>query len=276
MAKDLTKLSTEQRAALKSLNVSDSIRYLDSEGFSRSDIAKILGKRYQHVRNVLVRSTESGARRKTLSFSAKAKQMQEFREYCQRLGFVPERYLNQVLNLGLDELTRRQPNSEKTLAILTELYYFDFEPNAEVSESVKLESPLVDRVGVECERMNLSVDFFVDACISTAIKTMEDAFSVCSHPFSHCQDVAGIDFLSDYVMTETNARDLQSRVREDERLAEAVAKLKEISFGAAQQSIKKLSRYDKSKLKANPDVKRILDKLAEGDDVQISLEDLLD
>ena len=30
------------------------IRYLDSEGLSRSEIAKALGKRYQHVRNVLI------------------------------------------------------------------------------------------------------------------------------------------------------------------------------------------------------------------------------
>ena len=30
------------------------IRYLDSEGWTRSEIAKKLGKRYQHVRNVLI------------------------------------------------------------------------------------------------------------------------------------------------------------------------------------------------------------------------------
>lgn len=34
--------------------VSAKIRALDAEGFSRSEIAKFLGKRYQHVRNVLV------------------------------------------------------------------------------------------------------------------------------------------------------------------------------------------------------------------------------
>lgn len=35
-------------------NKSQVIRYLDSEGFSRSSIAGFLGVRYQHVRNVLV------------------------------------------------------------------------------------------------------------------------------------------------------------------------------------------------------------------------------
>jgi AbrB family looped-hinge helix DNA binding protein len=34
--------------------VSDKIRALDRAGYSRSDIARFLGKRYQHVRNVLV------------------------------------------------------------------------------------------------------------------------------------------------------------------------------------------------------------------------------
>jgi hypothetical protein len=33
--------------------VSKAIRFLHGEGKSRSDIAKMLGKRYQHVRNVL-------------------------------------------------------------------------------------------------------------------------------------------------------------------------------------------------------------------------------
>jgi len=35
-------------------NVSQTIRGMTAEGFSRGTIAKILGKRYQHVRNVLV------------------------------------------------------------------------------------------------------------------------------------------------------------------------------------------------------------------------------
>jgi hypothetical protein len=30
------------------------IRYLAAEGFDRGDIARITGKRYQHVRNVLI------------------------------------------------------------------------------------------------------------------------------------------------------------------------------------------------------------------------------
>ena len=40
---DLDRLST----------VSDKIRLLDRNGYERADIARILGKRYQHVRNVL-------------------------------------------------------------------------------------------------------------------------------------------------------------------------------------------------------------------------------
>lgn len=34
--------------------VSAKIRYLDSRNYSKSEIARILGKRYQHVRNVLI------------------------------------------------------------------------------------------------------------------------------------------------------------------------------------------------------------------------------
>jgi hypothetical protein len=34
--------------------VSKAIRHFDSQGMSRGDIAKVLNKRYQHVRNVLI------------------------------------------------------------------------------------------------------------------------------------------------------------------------------------------------------------------------------
>lgn len=39
---------------LEGLNISQKIRKLNSEGFSRGAIAKYLNKRYQHVRNVLI------------------------------------------------------------------------------------------------------------------------------------------------------------------------------------------------------------------------------
>jgi AbrB family looped-hinge helix DNA binding protein len=51
--KDLTKgLATK----------SDKIRILSENGYSRGDIARFLGIRYQHVRNVLVQSTNKAAR----------------------------------------------------------------------------------------------------------------------------------------------------------------------------------------------------------------------
>lgn len=44
----------DQQTELDKLpSISAKIRYLDKENFTRSDIAKVMGKRYQHVRNVL-------------------------------------------------------------------------------------------------------------------------------------------------------------------------------------------------------------------------------
>jgi hypothetical protein len=43
-----------------SLNVSEKIRALDSLGLPRAQIAKVLGKRYQHVRNVLTAVRKAG------------------------------------------------------------------------------------------------------------------------------------------------------------------------------------------------------------------------
>ncbi len=54
-------VTSKQQTALDKLihangtpHISARIRYLDSEGFTRSVIAAFLGKRYQHVRNVLI------------------------------------------------------------------------------------------------------------------------------------------------------------------------------------------------------------------------------
>ena len=41
------------RVAASDATVSDKIRALDAAGFPRAEIARLLGKRYQHVRNVL-------------------------------------------------------------------------------------------------------------------------------------------------------------------------------------------------------------------------------
>ena len=42
---------------------SDKIRVLSENGYSRGDIARFLGIRYQHVRNVLVQSAQKGCSR---------------------------------------------------------------------------------------------------------------------------------------------------------------------------------------------------------------------
>ncbi|MCB1367161.1 MAG: hypothetical protein KDK00_05320 [Rhodobacteraceae bacterium] len=47
-------MSRAEFAELENIaTVSDKIRHLDQKGYARADIARILGKRYQHVRNVL-------------------------------------------------------------------------------------------------------------------------------------------------------------------------------------------------------------------------------
>lgn len=45
--------SSVARIVGSEMKVSDKIRALDAEGYPRADIARVLGKRYQHVRNVL-------------------------------------------------------------------------------------------------------------------------------------------------------------------------------------------------------------------------------
>jgi hypothetical protein len=55
MTKPTPKLSGKVLAGYEAcVSTSARIRYLHAEGFDRGDIARITGKRYQHVRNVLI------------------------------------------------------------------------------------------------------------------------------------------------------------------------------------------------------------------------------
>lgn len=56
----ITELDPVLRARLDALTTfADKIRLLDREGIARADIARILDKRYQHVRNVLERDRQT-------------------------------------------------------------------------------------------------------------------------------------------------------------------------------------------------------------------------
>lgn len=49
----MTRAESAARIVASTATVSDKIRALDAAGFPRAEIARLLGKRYQHVRNVL-------------------------------------------------------------------------------------------------------------------------------------------------------------------------------------------------------------------------------
>src|SRR5947209_19618144 len=57
--------------------ISDRIRALNQAGYSRADIARFLGKRYQQVRNVLVGDEQVGGRRKPRETGAASQQSSE-------------------------------------------------------------------------------------------------------------------------------------------------------------------------------------------------------
>ena len=55
MTKQAPKLKKVQQGNIDNMpTTSGKIRYLFKEGYEKADIARILGKRYQHVRNVLI------------------------------------------------------------------------------------------------------------------------------------------------------------------------------------------------------------------------------
>lgn len=59
-ATTITLSASIQAELARYTTTSDKIRYLNSKGFSRGSISKILNKRYQHVRNVLTQDAVAG------------------------------------------------------------------------------------------------------------------------------------------------------------------------------------------------------------------------
>jgi len=58
--KSASQSQLEQVAELRArnMNTSQIIKYLAAEGWDRADIARAMGKRYQHVRNVLTQKAK--------------------------------------------------------------------------------------------------------------------------------------------------------------------------------------------------------------------------
>jgi AbrB family looped-hinge helix DNA binding protein len=85
-----------KKAAMNALvaghaTVSDKIRALNQAGYSRSDIARFLGKRYQHVRNVLVADEQTRRMRRvgnvaTKSAAASGAEKEAMRSNKMRVG----------------------------------------------------------------------------------------------------------------------------------------------------------------------------------------------
>ena len=278
MAQDLSALTKKQREALKLRNVSDSIRYLDAEGFERATIARILGKRYQHVRNVLVRSTASGKRRKTLTITASVDVVGEFRKLCKDLGRQIESYLSEVLEVGIQELDTMQRNSRETEQILLEYYTgkggaFGYAPST-VTESFKLDSTLVNEIRSTCDRMRVPPNLFFEAILSTANDAMYCAWNTISDPFQHCKAM-GAEYLLDYVISDADAKLLKAYGSVHDLLVEAIAEMKDVSAHAAAKSISKLSRAEIELLKANPEIRTIMKRLGATKGEVVSLDDLL-
>jgi len=63
VTKQAPELTADQKKALKGEStVSGQIRVLAKSGMPRADIARVLGKRYQHVRNVLVEDARKASK----------------------------------------------------------------------------------------------------------------------------------------------------------------------------------------------------------------------
>jgi len=270
LSKEITE---EERQALKDKNVSDSIRYLNQQGYARADIARIIDRRYQHVRNVLIATKDRLAGHKKVTVRLVGDVYGEFDDRLKRLGQNRDGFVAELLPDALDSFAGVNANSDKALEILEEVFDISAYEDA-IEVTFILADEQLQRMNDLCEAKNVPQELFMDWVISASNDSLGKALDLLEDPVGAFINT-GVKFCQDYLMTDEQAVDLRDRHYDDLVLADAIAKVKGVTFSAAQLSLRQLSPQQRKSLQQNPQIKDQLKKIQESDSSPVELDDLL-
>lgn len=266
-------ITVEERQALKDKNVSDSIRYLDQQGYARADIARIIDRRYQHVRNVLIATKDRLAGRKKVTIRLVGDVYREFDDRLKRLGQNRDGFLAELLPDALDSFAEVNANSDKAREILEEVFDISaYEDALEVT--FVLPDEQLQRMNDLCEAKNVPQELFMDWVISASSDSLAKALDLLEDPVGAFINT-DVKFCQDYLMTDEQAMDLRDSHYDELVLADAIAKVKGVTFSGAQLSLRQLSPQQRKSLRQNPQIKEQLKQIQESDSGPVELDDLL-
>jgi len=271
-------ITEKQAKSLEGLKPSDAIRRLDTWGYARADIARILGKRYQHVRNVLEGDRTAKERKTKVTVTLTTEVFSRFAETAQEIGLRRDSYLESIIPEALSALEALPANSPSTMELLSTI----FRPGASsLYESGHLEkitfslnSELVSRTNTLCESKNLPRDLFFEGVIDCANDALSHATETIHWPIQFCESI-GKRFGPEFLLSDVQAEELRQEVVDELLIAEAIAQVKGIQVGVAQQSYLKLSPREKKKLREHSHIKQALRALKAKQPSSIDLADLL-
>ena len=279
MTKKVVKITEKQTAALQTKNVADSIRYLDDQGYSRADIARILGKRYQHVRNVLEHKSPNSDGKTKTTYTLRADLFSEFDRYIKEIGLRRDSYLNSILPNALSELGQAERNSESTQELLRETYrpgaHSPYEQDDFVRVNLSLDSKLVERMNTECAAKRIPRDLFLEGVLEVANAALGHAAETFQYPIDFCKAM-GINFCGDFLMSDAEASEFRQELLDELLVAQAIAQVKNIAFGIAQRSYFELSRGQRKQLKNHPDIQKAIDCLKTASISPVNLDNFLE
>lgn len=272
-------LTASQKAAIKTKNVSDSIRYLDAEEYSRADIARILGKRYQHVRNVLVQSGRDATKKKKTTFTLRTSTFEAFENLVKEIGLRRDSYLSSLLEDALSALATLSPNSPDTQELLKQYYRSDSSALLELGELVRvnfsLNDALVQKMNETCREKQVPRDLFLDGLLEAASMALGHAAETIGDPIYFCEN-QGIKFCNSYLLSEDEAEQLRQQIKDEALITQAISIVKDITISAATRSYSQLSTQTRRRIQGNPDIRQAIDRLREKSESSVDLDDLIE
>lgn len=272
-------MTDAQQTTLQGLRtVADKIRYLDQQGFSRADIARALNKRYQHVRNVLVRTETTTEGQTKTTFTVSSAAISALDRSIKEFGLGRDGYLSSVLPECLDFLTKIPANSEEAEDLLRTCYRPDTEDQIRRGTlfrlNLTLDQQLVKEMNTACADKRIPRDLFMEGVLEVSNRALAKALEIFSSPVDYGESI-GEPLCHEYLLNDADAKALARAMEEELLLVQAIAQVKNIGYEQARESYAALSSDQKSKIRDHHEVRSVMAHLRSTSTIPVTLDDLL-
>jgi hypothetical protein len=279
MTTNSVSLTDAQQTALQELRtVADKIRYLDQEGLSRADIARTLDKRYQHVRNVLVRTETAIEGHTKTTFTVSFAAISALDRSLKEFGLGRNTYLSSVLPECLNSLKRASANSQQAEDLLHSYYRSDTEEQVRRGTlfrlSLTLNQRLVEDMNTACANKRIPRDLFMEGVLEAGNRALSKALELFSSPVDYAESI-GEPLCREYLLSDADAEALEHAMEEESLVIQAITQIKNIGYEQARESYAALPPDQRSRIRDHNEVRSVMAQLRSTLTTPVTLDDLL-